>query len=99
PPPTSTLFPSTTLFRSVLLFRTACFDVITGHQWQREIYRRTARIRRNVQCQRLALIAQVEQAAIGENTAGLADDQLAHVQELTVDRKSTRLNSSHVKIS
>ncbi len=69
----------------VLLFGAAGFYVVAGHQRQREIYRRAAGIRRNVQPQRLALIAQVEQAAIGENAAGLADDQLAHVQELAIN--------------
>ncbi len=67
------------------LLRAARLDVVTGHQWQRQINRRVAGVRRHVQGQRLGVAAEFEQAAVRQNPRGLADHQLAHVEELQVD--------------
>lgn len=69
----------------VLLLGPAGFDVVAGDQRQREIDRSAAGIRRDVQSQRLTLAAQLEQGPVREDAAGLAEHQLAHVEELAVD--------------
>src|SRR3712207_8475686 len=82
-PPRSTLFPYTTLFRSVVDF--------AAHE--REDLRETdAHVRLGF-----------EDDVMGGwfAAAGLTVDRVEHLKggELTVDRKSTRLNSSHANIS
>src|SRR5688572_31068187 len=84
-PPSSTLFPYTTLFRSVDADEhDACLDEVPGGAL-REMDEVLAEIR---QPQR-AGVAGLEEQAHGT----------AEVELLEVDRKSTRLNSSHSQIS
>src|SRR5690606_41863145 len=95
-PPRSTPFPYTTLFRSVFK------DDVGGHLLHRVAH--GAQLRHDI----LAWAAFLQHAL---NAAGLALDPLQPVHKLLdhfrvlnrgrqfADRKSTRLNSSHVKIS
>ena len=69
----------------VLLLGPAAFDVIAGGQRQGQIDRRAGGVRRDVQHQRRLLGAEVEQRAVGQDAAGPAQHQLAHVEELPVD--------------
>src|SRR5690349_23104676 len=86
-PPRSTLFPYTTLFRSaaeeVCDLRGALGHLPDPHR------------------QRLEALEQHPGVERAERRAGLAQQRM-HValdQRLAADRKSTRLNSSHVEIS
>src|SRR5204863_5646954 len=96
PPQTSTLFPYTTLFRSLFLARPAeAQDVLVGDHRVAE---------------RVVLVIIFDDRA-GQRRAFLdpelfrerAGDDVAHHHfdrhNLDLDRKSTRLNSSHVEIS
>src|SRR5690606_40917698 len=85
PPPTSTLFPYTTLFRSV---EAAAAQPAVGFREQR-----AQRAQFGVALPELGAVA-----------LGRARDAVAHGEAVlfgheALDRKSTRLNSSHVKIS
>src|SRR5690606_41980269 len=92
-PPLSTLFPYTTLFRSLLvlhwlrastdLVRTSVWVAICGTVWLSTTF------------------------LLAPNVRSLFSDRIIHLHawatfvllSIVVDRKSTRLNSSHVKIS
>src|SRR5690606_40595058 len=89
PPPISTLFPYTTLFRSLLLIHVVRLADLGEHH-AREI--------RSVRAFVLLSESFDEQAELIASEA--ADNGFArqYARE-TLDRKSTRLNSSHVKIS
>src|SRR5690606_40565907 len=98
-PPGAPLFPYTTLFRSRPQLR-AGMDL--GNGWESEQYRRYASVsvsqmvydfgRTSNQVNRAKARSEVERA----NLLVQIDDLVMDVAE---DRKSTRLNSSHVKIS
>src|SRR5690606_41930344 len=85
PPPSSTLSPYTTLFRSLRMHRPAMLCHIVTRRHDRVALRRAERDRDHILRQMLAIAHACVEA--------LRDD----VDER--DRKSTRLNSSHVKIS
>src|SRR5436309_3646598 len=83
-PPRSTLFPYTTLFRS-RSFRAQVQDLVQSRA--RHLGSRRRRDGRLV-------------SALGEHVDALPDREPARPDDAgVVDRKSTRLNSSHVKIS
>src|SRR5690606_42103775 len=89
--PRSTLFPYTTLFRSQSLFQ--------GSKWSdlHSAYGRDTRL--------LILISSCSFRVQPENLTQRHSPikssylPLANTESLSIDRKSTRLNSSHVKIS
>src|SRR3712207_8743987 len=83
-PPRSTLFPYTTLFRSAVRPRGRRDDAPQGPR-EPQLARRPRRRRRR--------------DALRRPEAGPADPAEPHVERLQVDRKSTRLNSSHANIS
>src|SRR5690606_41999138 len=86
-PPCSSLFPYTTLFRSL--------DIVMLHEQRVEfLHRFRFPPGFSQQLRRMALHGQVGRM-IGRNVAELKDRFL----KPPVDRKSTRLNSSHVKTS
>src|SRR5204863_5506643 len=86
PPPTSTLFPYTTLFRSrSALLRIGFPDARSGTLFR-------VFLEPNAIIRRLAIAAR---AAISLAIARSAEPGVLRLQ----DRKSTRLNSSHVEIS
>src|SRR5690606_41894670 len=92
PPPRPTLFPYTTLFRSQEVF----LKIWTGRSSLKDInyfpsYLYT--ITRNHTFNVLKKIA-TEQRALS-----LLSRELSEIDTSSEDRKSTRLNSSHVKIS
>src|SRR5690606_41673340 len=84
-PPSPTLFPYTTLFRS-------------GEQW-RDL--RLARARRDPRRAGAAVQQLQRRLAVRRGTGNRAEARLTRIESLRgeQDRKSTRLNSSHVKIS
>src|SRR5205814_10464676 len=85
PPPSSTLFPYTTLFRSVLVEGpTARQFAALGNAW-------TVRAGRWLAATGL-LVSEGRDFAIQV-------DQMAQLERIDPDRKSTRLNSSHLGIS
>src|SRR2546430_11822482 len=93
-PPRSTLFPYTTLFRS---------DEAASVEVEHERLRRGAQ--RAVDRQRLAQLGHRDASVVGVDDAvddhrvvGQARHEVADEAEV-VDRKSTRLNSSHSQIS
>src|SRR3712207_7586099 len=87
-PPRSTLFPYTTLFRSAIRAPEASLEGLPDEVLRAgdgEPRRRLGRRRRNV----IAVLVEVRPAAVVEIVT----------VALAVDRKSTRLNSSHANIS
>src|SRR2546430_12338100 len=82
-PPRSTLFPYTTLFRSSRIPRSLVLDEIQ-------------KIPLRHKAEKLAVRRQVSQ--IGERDK-LITDLPADLSDFLIDRKSTRLNSSHSQIS
>src|SRR5947209_16277201 len=91
PPPSSIFFPSTTLFRSRASFLLACRDGAL----------RTAFPYRNVRLARdprEAPMSPDSRVDVIENRSE-ANPVRPELQYLSGDRKSTRLNSSHAKIS
>src|SRR3712207_7365490 len=86
-PPRSTLFPYTTLFRSV------------GEDGEaiRELLRLVEVVRREQD--RLAEAAQRANELPGRAARGRVEAGRGLVEEEQLDRKSTRLNSSHANIS
>src|SRR3712207_7088110 len=94
-PPRSTLFPYTTLFRSVdftVRYRTDFADLI-GRDWGRIDY--AMRGNYLIRQEDFVNIADPGDASEFDATVGLP--RVRFLQ--TVDRKSTRLNSSHANIS
>src|SRR5690606_41762616 len=90
PPPPSTLFPYTTLFRSFIDADQSTVYYTPNITWRNEPLRERLRAE-------LDLDITIDNDA---NAAGWAEFQFGagrHVRD--IDRKSTRLNSSHVKIS
>src|SRR5690606_41486612 len=83
PPPGSTLFPYTTLFRSEPLVAHPVGGLFGGAHGLHELVDDRARHRDGAD----------------EDDAGEVVEGQHHVQQRLEDRKSTRLNSSHVKIS
>src|SRR5690606_40494421 len=96
PPPRSTLFPYTTLFRSIDAWPAASERVLEppdgGVPERVELGARLAGIEPLGEHRPHALVARPGRHALGARRAG---PSVQHGQ----DRKSTRLNSSHVKIS
>src|SRR5690606_41527665 len=86
-PPSSTLFPYTTLFRSVFLLRVA--ELVVVHLLELAGGAELGALGRGG-------VAAVEEAVLVEGGPA----ELAPLDQVgRGDRKSTRLNSSHVKIS
>src|SRR3712207_7537123 len=83
-PPRSTLFPYTTLVRSVSLGEV----VVDGHEVD-VVARERVQVERHRRDERLSL------ARLHLGDVALVKDDRAH----DLDRKSTRLNSSHANIS
>src|SRR5690606_39737797 len=90
PPPTSSLFPCTTLFRSPHRRRYrqggGCSSVVSDSRTCHETLRRF-------------LKARIPFISIRTAERDRALDILRSIAQELTDRKSTRLNSSHVKIS
>src|SRR5690606_42160180 len=88
PPPLSTLFPYTTLFRS---------EVVGNEQDRRAVLL----LELGDEPQNLLLHGDVERRCrlVGDDQARLGREGRRDQHALTQDRKRTRLNSSHVKIS
>src|SRR3989475_5317889 len=87
-PPRSTLFPYTTLFRSRYLAPARYDDPIRIRCWVRELASR-----------RVTFGYAVEHAEQGTLLATGETALLSLTHRHTLDRKSTRLNSSHSQIS
>src|SRR5690606_40025393 len=83
PPPISTLFPYTTLFRSIL---------------ESNIQEQTLHLKKNSTDFHYLELVMVQQFSTYRFIM-VAMMDLSGLEELLTDRKSTRLNSSHVKIS
>src|SRR3712207_7248455 len=83
-PPRSTLFPYTTLFRSNLLKAAALEEDLR----KRNVELQAAM--EKVQAAEVQLVQSEKMNALGKLSAGLLHE---------IDRKSTRLNSSHANIS
>ena len=66
------------------LLRPTRLDVVSGDQRQGQGDRHVRGIGRHVEGERLGIAAEFEQAAVGQYAGGLADHQLAHVEELAV---------------
>src|SRR5207249_10772798 len=95
-PPRSTLFPYTTLFRSVS-------ELGFGKRTPAEEYRLTHRggkgvITMNV-TERTGKVISVRQVGIDDQVMLITDGGKVIRLNVKEDRKSTRLNSSHVSIS
>src|SRR5690606_41272379 len=86
----STLFPYTTLFRSQLAESPEVYSAARAGEGAMTGY-----------CFRFARPEDFDDIAhrVAPGRAGFADELRDNVASLKVDRKSTRLNSSHVKIS
>src|SRR3712207_9202707 len=95
-PPRSTLFPYTTLFRSVLEER---------QRLSRELHDSVSQalfgIGFGARTARTLLERNDPQKALGsvDYVVSLAEAGMAEMRALLLDRKSTRLNSSHANIS
>src|SRR5204863_4721143 len=94
-PPRSTLFPYTTLFRSTRS-QPAGWTGYTRRIDDRMLAEVPKPLGRNVLAFVCGPTALVETAADGLERAGLRADR---IRTERLDRKSTRLNSSHVEIS
>src|SRR5262245_65230650 len=94
-PPTSTLFPYTTLFRSDVA-AAAHVEPLPGPgiQVPDDLQLLVQLVHGDAQCFRQLLVA-----AVLELVHVIADDGLRGGAVLSQDRKSTRLNSSHLGIS
>src|SRR5690606_40908341 len=89
-PPRSTLFPYTTLFRSRQL-KDHYTSILEPGKTATDIKQHTAQDKRFMQS-----LDMVIEEHIGKKSLSVED--IAHALNIS-DRKSTRLNSSHVKIS
>src|SRR5690606_40584201 len=93
PPPSATLFPYTTLFRSTRITDTEPDQCMHLPGMVQSAF---FQIMRRCDMSVYGLAAQVMQQALEQGQqAGYGEQELARA----LDRKSTRLNSSHVKIS
>src|SRR5207249_11477295 len=91
PPPISTLFPYTTLFRSRLeypIIPKTCPPESRGRKVMRAI--------QGLTCCALLYVASV---AVGQEATTTTSTIQSTTSTTATDRKSTRLNSSHVSIS
>src|SRR5207249_6646108 len=95
PPPRSTLFPYTTLFRSLNLLPQPIDGVTQFRPRCRPLFRQVIARRQSHDQQVLFADAANERVGI-EQLGRLADGARTGTNR---DRKSTRLNSSHVSIS
>src|SRR5205807_7187273 len=93
PPPTSTLFPYTTLFRSRELLR-HFFGVQNSRRLGFGLHLRDIRRHRPIMTVGIA-----ENCGQKNQPAQVPDRKLGQQRAETEDRKSTRLNSSHLVIS
>src|SRR5690242_21321153 len=93
-PPRSTLFPYTTLFRSIVDGRVVGSISTEDHQ------RRGAAVL-DIGAQRLPrrILAREELQRVVQDLKRHSERPAIRAQALTPDRKSTRLNSSHMSIS
>src|SRR3712207_6861409 len=89
-PPRSALFPYTTLFRSVSSVRCVSGGGLADDR---------GRLRRVVPHRDVPAVVQHEVPGRREPLAGAGGLRAAQQQEVLLDRKSTRLNSSHANIS
>src|SRR5690606_41591570 len=92
-PPTSTLFPYTTLFRSSL----GIYELGKAYQLSRLLLGAYRKIEHN-----LATVDQLTQLHNRRYFFAMSPELMLSAQisgATPIDRKSTRLNSSHVKIS
>src|SRR2546426_7936474 len=87
-PPRSTLFPYTTLFRSIVCIQQSQYALILAERALEK------KLRLLLECLAQVLIEFRVQLRIGRLRA-----DIAQVEPLRRDRKSTRLNSSHLVIS
>src|SRR5690606_41884983 len=91
PPPTSTLFPYTTLFRSFLLL--GGLLLFFWYAWE------SKGLARGPAGPGFAVRARSVPKVRFEDIGGQEVAKRELLEALQLDRKSTRLNSSHVKIS
>src|SRR3712207_7426724 len=89
-PPRSTLFPYTTLFRSA--------DG-RARQWARHVEHQSAEVDRVQPVGVLGRVHRLEDGALLDALRQRQLDDVAGAVRVGVDRKSTRLNSSHANIS
>src|SRR5207302_11231052 len=99
PRPSPPLFPSTTLFRSQKRFEQQLLAVTNQHQFE-AMQHEIAGVRRKRDVLETEALERME----AEEREAAARPEKAHALERAeaesgADRKSTRLNSSHVKIS
>src|SRR3712207_8089200 len=85
-PPRSTLFPYTTLFRSIWEEYLEIVEDIRHSEGMRELYSKRSETIERV-------------FADGKELNGLRYTQYRGLEKVKIDRKSTRLNSSHANIS
>src|SRR3712207_7033633 len=92
-PPRSTLFPYTTLFRSVLMYHSISTSTAPDPHRLRVHPDRLDR--------HLRLLRRLGLRGVGLSELLRAQErgEAGHLVALTLDRKSTRLNSSHANIS
>src|SRR5436309_9031009 len=94
-PPISTLFPYTTLFRS----QNGCFFEINSSPDRLDLSAENARLAAMVGV-KIAVSTDAHSAREFDLIRyGIDQARRAGLEKSSVDRKSTRLNSSHVKIS
>src|SRR5205814_10198498 len=97
-PPTSTLFPYTTLFRSIIKGRTRQTDKFLKANGRLPVD--AFELEGTPRVPRMLLLAACDgQQAIIERSESEPARALLRLQLPTRDRKSTRLNSSHLGIS
>src|SRR5690349_23481377 len=93
-PPRSTLFPYTTLFRSQTL-------LVHYQQKQKDAESEAAAIVTGAKAdaERMAQEAEQKMNEFVVRRTKMAEAKIAQAEAQALDRKSTRLNSSHVEIS
>src|SRR5256885_12797901 len=97
-PPRSTLFPYTTLFRSRAVALAHVIELVCiegqGHQAHHHAFVRLAGMARQGQ----RMVGVVAVVNVGDGQVRLEDGGFEGHETSTLDRKSTRLNSSHLVI-